>query len=167
MQPCMLLGSTEMYEQRQMEVKAHDANSINTSINNRCLLTHQQKPHDRASKSIMYHHQHHACAVKHYNTHIYHSHHTTTVLWLFFQDLPGEPVPEKNFWTLRCKRRLTEAETLTIWLGATPSRLTSSHLHHPPIFYRPDALPATQPTVSKHWRHTHCSKLWLQILAIT
>jgi len=21
---------------------------------------------------------------------------------------------------------------------------------HPPIFYRPDALPATQPTVSKH-----------------
>jgi len=22
-----------------------------------------------------------------------------------------------------------------------------------PIFYRPDALPATQPTASKHWRH--------------
>jgi len=28
-----------------------------------------------------------------------------------------------------------------------------AHLHHPPhIFYRPDALPAAQPTVSKHWR---------------
>jgi len=23
----------------------------------------------------------------------------------------------------------------------------------PPSFYRPDALPATQPTLSKHWRH--------------
>jgi len=51
-------------------------------------------------------------------------------------------VPEKNFWTLWCKGRLTEADTPTIRLGATPSGLTSAHLHHPPIFYRPDALPA-------------------------
>jgi len=79
-------------------------------------------------------------------------HHTTTVLWPFFQDHPGEPVPEENFWTLWCKGRLTEADTPTIRLGATASRLTSAHLYHPPIFCRPDALPATQPTVSKHWR---------------
>ena len=69
----------------------------------------------------------------------------------FLRDHPGEPVPEENFWTLWCKERLTEADTLTIRLGATPSRLTSAHLHHPPLFYRPDALPA-QPTVSVHWR---------------
>jgi len=25
------------------------------------------------------------------------SHHTTTVLWPFFRDHPGEPVPEENF----------------------------------------------------------------------
>jgi len=69
----------------------------------------------------------------------------------FFQDHPGKPVPEENFWTLWCKRRLTEADTLTIRLGATPSGLTSAHLHHPPIFfYGPDALPAAQPTASKH-----------------
>jgi len=37
-------------------------------------------------------------------------------------------------------------------LCATPSGLTSAHLHHPPIFYRPDSLPAAQATVSKHWR---------------
>jgi len=43
--------------------------------------------------------------------------HTTTVLQPFFQDHPGEPVPEKNFWILWCKGRLTEADTLTIWLG--------------------------------------------------
>jgi len=57
---------------------------------------------------------------------------TTTVLWHFFQEHPGEPVPKQNFWTLWCKGRLTEADTLTIWLGATPSGLTGAHLHHPP-----------------------------------
>jgi len=51
-----------------------------------------------------------------------------------FRNHPGEPAPEENFWTLRCKGRLTEADKLTIRLGATPSGLTSAHLHHPPIF---------------------------------
>jgi len=49
------------------------------------------------------------------------SHHTTTLLRPFFQDHPGEPVKEENLWTLWCKRRLTEADTLTIRLGASPS----------------------------------------------
>ena len=56
---------------------------------------------------------------------------TTTVLWPFFRDHPGELVPEENFWTLWCKERLTEADKQTIRLGATPSRLTIAHLHHP------------------------------------
>ena len=59
---------------------------------------------------------------------------TTTVLRPFFRDHPGEPVPEENFWTLWCKGRLTEADTETIRLGATPSGLTSAHLYHPPFF---------------------------------
>jgi len=76
---------------------------------------------------------------------------TTTVLWPFFRNHPDEPEPEENFWTLWCKGRLTEADTPTIRLGATPSGLTSAHLHHPPhIFYRPEALSAAQATVSKH-----------------
>jgi len=80
-------------------------------------------------------------------------HHTTIFLWPFFRDHPGEPVPEENFQTLWCKGRLTEADTQTIRLGATPSGLTSAHLHHTAIFfYGPDALPATQQTVSKHSR---------------
>jgi len=61
-------------------------------------------------------------------------HTTTNILQSFFQDHPGEPVPEENFWTLWCKGRLTKADTLTIQLGATPSGLTSAHLHHTPIF---------------------------------
>jgi len=54
----------------------------------------------------------------------------TTVLRPFFRHHPGEPVTEENFWTLWCKGRLTEADTATIQLGATPSGLTSAHLHH-------------------------------------
>jgi len=67
-----------------------------------------------------------------------------------FRDHPGEPVPEENLWTLWCKGRSTEADTPTIRLGATPCGLSSAHLYHPPFFYRPNALPAAQPTVSKH-----------------
>ena len=72
---------------------------------------------------------------------------TTTVLRPFFRDHPGEPVPEENFWTLWCKRRLTEADTLTIQLGATPFRLTSAHLHHPLYFLRA-GYPSYRPTNS-------------------
>jgi len=58
----------------------------------------------------------------------------TTILRPFFQDHLGEPVPEQNFWTLWCKGRLTEADTLTIQLDTTPSGLTTAHFHHPPSF---------------------------------
>jgi len=73
-------------------------------------------------------------------------HPTTTVLWPFFRDHPGQPVPEENFWTLWCKERLTEADARTIRLGATPAGLTSAHLHHPPIFFtgRMPFLPPNQ-----------------------
>ena len=33
--------------------------------------------------------------------------------------------------------------------------ITMSAPHHS-VFYRPDALPAAQPTASKHWRHAVC-----------
>ena len=72
--------------------------------------------------------------VQHY-THLHPPHHTTTVLLPFFRDNPGQPVLEENFWTSWCKGRLTEADTPIIRLGATPSRLNSAHLHHPPIYY--------------------------------
>jgi len=82
---------------------------------------------------------------------IYKPHHNHNRFTAFFPEPPGwAGEREKNFWTLWCKERLTEADiTQTIRLGATLSRLTSAHLHHPPLFYRPDALPAAQPTVSK------------------
>jgi len=82
-----------------------------------------------------------------------------------FRNHPGEPVLDENFWSLWFKGRLTEADTPTIRLGTTPSGLTSAHLHHPPFFYRPDALPATQPTASKHegWFRNHIPYFHLTI----
>jgi len=50
-------------------------------------------------------------------------------LMALFPVLPDESVPEENFWTLWCKGRLTEADTPTIRPGATPSGLSSAHLH--------------------------------------
>jgi len=78
---------------------------------------------------------------------LHHHHHTTTVLRLFFRDNQGEPVPEEKFWTLWCKGRLTEADTPTIQLGATPSGLTSAHLYHPPYFLQA-GCPSCRPTNS-------------------
>jgi len=57
------------------------------------------------------------------------------VLQPFFRDHPRKPVPEENFCTLWWKGRLTEADTPTIQLGATPSGLTNAHLHHSPISF--------------------------------
>jgi len=39
-------------------------------------------------------------------------------------------------------------------MQACTSLQTDNHANTPPlVFYRPDALPAAQPTASKHWRH--------------
>jgi len=81
--------------------------------------------------------------------HTVHQNHVTALL----PGPPGWDSARRELLTLWCKGRLTEADTQTIRLGATPSVLTIAHLHHPPIFfYGPDALPAAQPTVSMHWR---------------
>jgi len=80
---------------------------------------------------------------------------TTTVLRPYSRDHPGEPVPEENFWTLWCKRRFTEADIPTIRLGATPSGLTSAHLHHPPMMLMLLLLPfkytAKQYMPNEYW----------------
>jgi len=41
--------------------------------------------------------------------------------------------------------------------SAPRSRETTTPTPHHSIFYRPDALPDAQPTVSKQWRHTQCA----------
>jgi len=59
-----------------------------------------------------------------------------------FRDHPSEPVPQENFfWTFMVQGKITEADTPTIQLGATPSGLISGSPPSSPIF-TPDALPA-------------------------
>jgi len=55
-----------------------------------------------------------------------------------------------------------EAEAPTVRVGTTPSGLMASP---PNVFYRPDALPAAQPTASKHWRYTSSDRLTWAIKA--
>jgi len=47
--------------------------------------------------------------------------------------------------------KIMKAGALTVQVGATPTGLTVSPPPQPPkVFYRPDAIPAAQPTASKH-----------------
>jgi len=47
--------------------------------------------------------------------------------------------------------RIIEAEAPTVRVAATSTGLTAPPPHNPSkVFYRPDALPAAQPTASKH-----------------
>ena len=49
----------------------------------------------------------------------------------------------------------------TLCKSAPWSRQITTPAPHHSVFYRPDALPAAQPTASKHWRRTTCyHKLW-------
>jgi len=67
----------------------------------------------------------------------------TTILRPFFQYYPGEPVPEeKLLLDFMVQGEISEANTPTIRLGATPSGLISDP---PPSShsFTPDALPAT------------------------
>jgi len=57
---------------------------------------------------------------------------TTTILRPFFRDHPGEPVPEENFWTLWCKERLTEADTLILYHLAGRHSIRTNQCPPPP-----------------------------------
>jgi len=47
--------------------------------------------------------------------------------------------------------KIMKAEVPTVQVGTTPTGLKAPHPHNAPkVFYRPDALPAAQPTASKH-----------------
>jgi len=59
--------------------------------------------------------------------------------------------PSPVFWIFMQQGNIMEAEIPTVRVGATPTGLTAPPTPQPPrFFYRPDALPATQPTASKH-----------------
>jgi len=93
----------------------------------------------------------------HTNTHTHTHTHTHTRLTAFFQDYLGKPVPERKnrsgfYWSNRLSG---SGISWAICKSASRSRQTTMPATYHSVFYRPDALPAAQPTASKHWRHKH------------
>jgi len=90
------------------------------------------------------------------------------------RDYPGEPVPERYNQESKTNLDLLEQETMSgsgiswaICKSAPRPRQTTMPTSHHSVFYRPDALPATQPSNNKTERtwtipHNHiCNKIIL------
>ena len=80
---------------------------------------------------------------------------TYTRLTAFFPGLPGWASTRKvkRIWIL-LKQETVSGNGIS-WAtckSAPRSRQTTTPVPHHSVFYRPDALPAVQPTVLKHWR---------------
>jgi len=77
----------------------------------------------------------------------------------YIRDYPGEPAPESQNQEGKTNIDLPEQEIVSgsgiswaICKSATRSRHITTPASYHSVFYRPDALPAAQPTASKHWR---------------
>jgi len=81
--------------------------------------------------------------------------HTHTHLMALFPGLPGwaDTRKKKPIWILLKQETVSGSGiSWAICKSAPRSRQITTPAAHHSVFYRPDALPATQPTVSKHWR---------------
>ena len=85
-----------------------------------------------------------------------HTHtHTHTRLVALFPGLPGWAGTRKvkPIWTLLKQESVSGSGiSWAVCKSATRSRQITMPAPHHSVFYRPDALPAAQPTASKHWR---------------
>jgi len=91
------------------------------------------------------------------NSRVYYN--TTPPPQPFYGPFPGPPGwagARRELLNLWCKGRLTQTDSLTIQMGATPSGLSSAHLHHPPFFTgRIPFLPPIQQCQSTEGNHHH------------
>jgi len=63
---------------------------------------------------------------------------------------PGEPGLAGVYWSKGWWRWWWQLDYWSYKSCIAPVKSSPTNQH--PVFYRPDALPVTQPTVSKHWR---------------
>ena len=100
--------------------------------------------------------------------------HTHTRLTALLPGLPGWASTRKvkPIWIL-LKQETVSGSGISwdICKSAPSSRQITMPVPHHSVFYRPDALPATQPTASKHWRHhfqgmKNCTLLLLHIILL-
>ena len=81
--------------------------------------------------------------------------HTHTRLTAFFPGLPrwAGTKKVKPIWILLKQETVSGSSISWATCRSAPhSRQTTTPAPHHSVFYRPDALPAAQPTASKHWR---------------
>ena len=81
--------------------------------------------------------------------------HTHTHLMALFPGLPGWAGTRKKkpIWILLKQETVSGSGiSWAVCKSAPRSRQITKPAPHHSVFYRPDAIPATQPTVSKHWR---------------
>ena len=83
--------------------------------------------------------------------------HTHTRLTALFPGIPRTGTRKvKPIWILLKQETVSGSGiSWAICKSAPRSRQITMPASHCWAFYRPDALPAAQPTVSKHWRHKH------------
>jgi len=87
---------------------------------------------------------------------------THTRLTALFPGLPGWAGTRqvKPIWVLLKQETVSGSGiSWTICKSAPRSRQTTMPAPHHSVFSRADALPAAQPTASKHWRHIRCCHL--------
>ena len=85
--------------------------------------------------------------------------HTRAHLMALFPGLPGSAGTRKakTIWILLKQETVSDSGiSSAICKPAPRSRQTTTPAPHRSVFYRLDALPATQPTASKHWRDNIC-----------
>jgi len=85
--------------------------------------------------------------------------HTRTHLTSLFLGLPrwAGTTKVKPIWILLKQETVSGSGiSWAICKSAPCSRRTTTPAPHHSVFYSPDALPAAQPTASKHWRHIEC-----------
>ena len=96
--------------------------------------------------------------------------HTHTRLTAIFPGLPGWAGTRKvkPMWIILKQETVSGSGiSWAICKSAPRSRQITMPAPHRSVFYRPDALPAAQPTMSKHWRHsTHCKEypVWAKVI---
>ena len=77
-------------------------------------------------------------------------HHTTTVLRPFFRDHPGQAGARRELLDFMVQEKINRGRHTDHPTGRHSIRTNQCPPSPSPPFYRPDALPAAQPTVSKH-----------------
>jgi len=85
---------------------------------------------------------------------VIHHHTTITVLRPFFRDHPGEAGARRELLDFTVQRKINIGRHTNHPAGRHSIRTNQRPPPPSPIFYRLDALPATKPTVSKHWRYS-------------